>query len=82
MTFNFDFLGSFQNYWDAEDYQLNKTRINEAHQLGLKVCSWSNPLKYKTNHHILEKKLIKDGVDCIITDRPDLFNVSSIFKKV
>lgn len=69
------------NYWDAEDIQLNKKLIDEAHVLGLKVCSWSNSVKKKINSISLEKQLIEYGIDCIITDRPDLTSLLSTHNK-
>ena len=59
-------------YWDAEDVQLNRKNISQAHLLGLKVYAWSNTPKKKGGYLKAMQQLIKDDVDGIITDRPDL----------
>ena len=59
-------------YWDAEDVQLNPKNISQAHLLGLKVYAWSNTQKNKGGYLKTMQQLIDDGVDGIITDRPDL----------
>lgn len=59
-------------YWDAQDSQLSLKDIQHAHQLNLKVCAWSlatrDTQKLITNY----QRLIRQHIDCIITDRPDL----------
>lgn len=56
------------HYWDAEDVQLTPKNIKEAHDLGLKVCAWTNVEKAHSNHLQLIKKLMHEPIDCIITD--------------
>lgn len=64
-------------YWDAEDLQLTPKTIQEAHALGLKVCAWTDIEKYHPKHLI--KQLLQKNIDCLITDRPDLFSSVSTY---
>jgi len=59
-------------YWDAEDRQLNRQRIADAHLHGLKVCAWSYAEPKLERLQQRYKKLIDYGIDCIITDYPNL----------
>lgn len=59
-------------YWDAEDRQLNRKCIANAHRHGLKVCAWSYAEPKIERLQQRYKKLIHDGIDCIITDYPNL----------
>jgi glycerophosphoryl diester phosphodiesterase len=59
--------------WDPQDTELTQAKLDEAHRLGLKVVTWSYPEESgKVHDEAMVKKLIKMGVDGIITDRPDL----------
>lgn len=60
-------------WWDAEDIEMTRSQLQEAHQLGLKVAIWSWPERTGKAIDIpLVKKLIAMHVDGVITDRPDL----------
>ena len=62
-------LGGFA--WEPEDYQLTEEALKEAHALGLKVVVWSWPEKLGTAFDAkLVEKMIRWGVDGIITDDP------------
>lgn len=57
--------------YEPEDRMLTKKDLQEAHCLGLKVVVWSNPEKTGVAFDSkMIKKLIKWGVDGIITDDP------------
>ncbi|MDF1646575.1 MAG: glycerophosphodiester phosphodiesterase family protein [Legionellaceae bacterium] len=60
-------------WWDAEDIELTPAQFEKAHQLGLKVATWSNAERTGKDVDIsLLKKLLMMQVDGIITDRPDV----------
>jgi glycerophosphoryl diester phosphodiesterase len=52
--------------YEPLDTLLTKEEVDECHQLGLKVVSWSHPTINKTVY----KKLVSFGVDGIILDDP------------
>jgi glycerophosphoryl diester phosphodiesterase len=57
--------------WEPEDYELTRTRLDEAHRLGLKVVVWSWPEKLgRAFDPTLVARMIDWGVDGIITDDP------------
>jgi glycerophosphoryl diester phosphodiesterase len=57
--------------WEPEDAELTKETLDEAHRLGLKVVVWSWPERLGTAFDSkLVGKMIKWGVDGIITDDP------------
>lgn len=59
--------------WGPQDYELTPFLVEQAHELGLKVVSWSWPEKTGLEFDEQQiKELIKMEVDGIITDRPDL----------
>ena len=62
--------------WGPEDVTVTAQRVKEAHDLGLKVVPWSWP---EQNQRVFDSaqilRLIRSGVDGIITDRPDLLRV-------
>jgi glycerophosphoryl diester phosphodiesterase len=59
--------------WDPQDLELTKKDLDMAHQLGLKVVTWSWVGKYgKEFNKTMVRELVSMGVDGIITDRPDL----------
>lgn len=59
--------------WGPEDVTVTAERVKEAHELGLTVVPWSWP---EHNQRVFDSaqmlRLIRSGVDGIITDRPDL----------
>ena len=57
-------------YWDAEDTQLTAQNIKRAHDLGLKVCAWTDIEKPHHHHSRLIKTLKHNQIDCLITDKP------------
>lgn len=58
--------------WGAESKELTKQNVEEAHKYGLRVVPW-------TINKVAEmRRMIKLGVDGIITDRPDI--LQSILK--
>lgn len=60
-------------YWDPEDREITPAQLKEAHQLGLKVITWSWAEQQQSDIDLLlTKQLIRMGVDGIITDRPDI----------
>jgi glycerophosphoryl diester phosphodiesterase len=52
--------------WASYFEELTKAKLKEAHELGIKVVSWT------VNEPAQIKKMIDLGVDGIISDRPDL----------
>lgn len=59
-------------YWDPQDLEVTPEKIQEAHELGLKVTVWSWTEKSGKEVDLpLVKKLVAMQVDGIITDRPD-----------
>ncbi len=59
--------------WDPQDTELTKKSLMQAHELGLKVVTWSWPGQTGMEFDgTLTDKLIGWGVDGIITDRPDM----------
>lgn len=52
--------------WSPYFEDLNKAKLKEAHELGIKVAVWT------VNEPAQVKKMIDLGVDGITTDRPDL----------
>ena len=57
--------------WEPEDAELTKEALDEAHHLGLKVCTWTWPEHIGTTFDAkLIEKIIDWGVDGIITDDP------------
>jgi glycerophosphoryl diester phosphodiesterase len=60
-------------YWDPQDIEISADQVREAHNLGLKVIAWTNPVTSGKDVDLdMMKKLVAMGVDGIITDRPDL----------
>jgi len=60
-------------FWDAQDMELTKKQVLQAHRLGLKVATWSWPERTGKEVDVpLIKKLIAMHVDEVITDRPDI----------
>ncbi|MDX1902319.1 MAG: glycerophosphodiester phosphodiesterase family protein [Gammaproteobacteria bacterium] len=57
--------------WDPQDIEVTKDNLKEAHDLGLKVVTWSNPASGKDIDLKLTNELIEMGVDGVIVDRPD-----------
>ena len=57
--------------WEPEDVELTRTALDEAHRLGLKVCTWTWPehTGQAFNAQRVEQE-IDWGVDGIITDDP------------
>lgn len=65
--------------WGPEDIQLTQEQFEEAKGLGLKVVPWSWPEKTGREYdEVMIRKLIKMGVDGIITDRPDLLALTVV----
>jgi len=63
------------NVWGPEDAQLleDETLVEQAHTLGLSVIPWHWPEKSTAaGEPDIMEKLIDQGVDGIITDRPDI----------
>jgi glycerophosphoryl diester phosphodiesterase len=59
-------------WWDAEDIELTEAQLKHAHQLGLKVATWTFPDRTGQEIDILlVRQLMAMGVDGVITDRPD-----------
>jgi len=56
--------------WGPESKELTAELVTKAHQLGLKVVPWSMPGALDNPKEI--KRMLKIGVDGIITDRPDI----------
>ncbi|MDX2345968.1 MAG: glycerophosphodiester phosphodiesterase family protein [Legionella sp.] len=60
-------------WWDVEDIELTHEALQQAHQLGLKVATWTFPDRTGNEINIpLVIQLIAMGVDGVITDRPDI----------
>lgn len=60
-------------YWDPEDRELTAAQLKIAHDLHMKVITWT--FTENAGHDIdwgETKRMIQLGVDGIITDRPDL----------
>lgn len=53
-------------YWGPESKKLTSKLVQEAHQLGIRVFTWTPDVKSDM------KRLIKMNVDGIITNRPDI----------
>ncbi|MBX9742222.1 MAG: hypothetical protein K2W99_01585 [Chthoniobacterales bacterium] len=65
--------------YEPEDLMLTKKDLEEAHRLGLKVVVWNNPEKTGVAFDpTMIKKLMKWGVDGIITDDPQ--QLKELFK--
>ena len=59
--------------WEPEDVELTEEKLQEAHNLGLKVVVWTWPEHSGTIFNVdLVSKLIDWGVDGIITDDPGM----------
>lgn len=59
--------------WGVEDVELTEEQIEEAKQLGLKIVVWSLPTFPNVNINVpLTEKLMDQGIDGFITDRPDI----------
>lgn len=57
--------------WGPQFTQVTKARVAQAHKLGLKVVPW--PWRLKPGVKTAEMaQMIDDGVDGVITDRPDI----------
>lgn len=70
------------SWWDAEDVDITPEKLDEAHQLGLKVAVWSWP-EHSTLQDvdvILSRRLFEMAVDGMITDRPDV--IMSLLKPI
>lgn len=60
-------------YWDPEDREVTKEQLKIAHDLGMKVVTWTLTENFGGDIDLAEtKRMIQLGVDGIITDRPDL----------
>ena len=60
-------------WWDAQDIELTKHKIDLAHKLGLKVAAWSWVEQSGRAINVpLIRKLIAMQIDGVITDRPDI----------
>ncbi len=59
--------------WEPFEMDLTQAKLDQAHTLGLKVAVWGMPEREAGSDFNQKqiKKLIKWGVDGIITDRPD-----------
>ena len=58
--------------WDPMDIEVTPKQLQEAHQLGLKVVTWSAPATSGKDVDLeLTRRLIEWGVDGVNTDRPD-----------
>jgi glycerophosphoryl diester phosphodiesterase len=55
------------NVWSPNADQVSEERVEDAHEAGLTVVPWT------VNGFEEAAELISDGVDGLITDRPDLF---------
>ncbi len=61
--------------WGAQDIQVNKKNVAKAHDLSLKVRTWSWPERTGAGFDVkMIFKLIRIGVDGIITDYPEHLN--------
>ena len=59
--------------WDPYEMDLNKSQLQLAHRLGLKVVAWCWPEEEGMDFNYKKiEQLISWGVDGIITDRPDI----------
>jgi glycerophosphoryl diester phosphodiesterase len=57
--------------WEPEDAELTKEALDEAHALGLKVCTWTYPEHTGKAFDVsMIQKIIDWGVDGVITDDP------------
>lgn len=52
--------------WGPDTTEVSKASVAEAHRLGLRVVTWT------ADDPAVIEKMINDGVDGIITDRPDI----------
>ncbi|MCH9756507.1 MAG: glycerophosphodiester phosphodiesterase [Gammaproteobacteria bacterium] len=60
-------------WWDAEDIEITEVQLEKAHQLGLKVATWSDAERTGMDVDVfLTKQLIMMQVEGVITDRPDV----------
>lgn len=61
-------------FWEPAAYEVSHQDVIKAHNNGLKVVVWGLPWQ-KQKEIVMIKKLLRFGVDGIITDRPDLIKL-------
>ena len=57
------------SHWSVYFGDLDEQKLKEAHALGLKVLVWT------VNDVVMMARLVRMGVDGLITDRPDLARI-------